>query len=214
MPDPEKPAETPGEETPAGTEKPSDAQLAEAIKITKEIKEKLDKGDTPALPTASEFVERIKQETGMTDPQIAFVTNVVQNGMAPVKETLAKNELRAEFEDFKDHEKAIDAELAQYDAVKRGDKSLIRKIYFMTKGEAVTKNPPKKDVVVDSTVTRERISGAGEPSATSLGGGSPGGGTKLSDEEKVTARKMGVSESDYQKWKGTTIIQPASGARA
>jgi len=128
-----------------------------------------------------------------------------------VKETLAKNELKAEFPDFKDHEKAIDAELSQYDPVKRGDKVLIRKIYFMTKGEAVTKAPKKE---VTDGVTRERISGAGEPSAVGQGGGGGSSAPKLSDEEKNAARKMGVSEADYHKWKGTTIIQPASGARA
>ncbi len=192
----------------------------QTVQILKEINQKLSApapSGAPAL-TREEIRERIKEQTGMTDAQLDFhessIQTIVSSAVAPLQEKVAWSELKEEVGKI---DPAVQAEmmkeLSQYPARMRGDKILLEKIYDMTLGRmARSKGGNLKPSVTkpEDTVIDRKIVSEHQPSSTGLSGGSGPSKTKLSEEEKAVARKMRMSEEDYQKFKSNEAIESYS----
>jgi hypothetical protein len=114
-------------------------------------------------------------------------------------------------------------ELKQYDANLRGDKVLLKKIFYMSLGiqaEKIAKqkknDPNSNDKPNDANniMGRRIVPDDNKGSAQGLDNdGNRGNGSKdLSDDEKTIAKSMGITEADYAKAKTTKIVSQLKGA--
>jgi hypothetical protein len=180
--------------------KTPEGQAAEALRIAKELEDKLNKAPdvTPPVPNSKDYRDRVKAETGMTDAQIDFMENTARAASAGANEAAAMATVKSKHPgDFDKFEKDIREELASYDIARRTDPNLVEKVYHMVKGKAMDKNPKNPAPPIRG----------GNPADTGLdNGGGSGGPEALDDQERYVARKMGLSEKEYAQAKGTKLI--------
>jgi hypothetical protein len=182
--------------------KTPEAQAAEALRIAKELEDKLNRSPesngSTLDPNSPEFREKLKTETGMTDKQIDFVQSTAIAASANANASAALAELKSKHPDFEKFEKSFMEELKNYPLVKQGDVKLLEKIYYMEKGKAGPVVTPRNPAAP--------LRGGGFD--TGLGSNDNGGGgpETLTDQERYVARRMNVSEKDYARAKTTTLI--------
>ncbi len=190
-------------------------QMAKTNEILQSIQERLKPTETPP-PSHDDVRKVIKEKTGLSDAGVDWVIQMnreaVTSAVAPLQEKMAWNEIKSakgstSFPVTPEIEKAMQEELKQYPVHLRGDPVLLEKVYYVEVGKAAAKgNFPKKvddsaDPVVRRTIVNNNPNPAGNSSSSA-----PAGGTKLSDQEKDVARKMGVSEADYARYKGNPVV--------
>jgi len=200
----------------------------EVLEVLKEIKESLQKPGEPA-PSREQIRAALKDKTGFTDDQLDVVEKLVANSAAANETTVASLQEKVAWSEFKDEiggidssiEKTMKEELKQYDVRYRGDKVLIQKVYYMAKGIEADKlakqrkadptksdNPSYSDNIVRRTIVTDTPG-----SAKGLDGTvKPNNGPQLSDDEKIVAKKMGVSDQEYARAKTTKIVSQLKGA--
>lgn len=190
-------------------------KAAEALKIAKELEEKLKNQPDPAaeeqpdidpaeLINTADFKAKAKETTGMTDAQIEFTIRTAQAAASAGNAKAALAEVKIRHPDFVKFEKAITAELKQYPPDKRGNAVIIEKLYYVEKGKEAEKMPNKGSNGNGSG--RQPIRGNGSPTGQGLDNGNRGESNSLDDDERYVARKMGITEKDYAKSKTTKLI--------
>lgn len=192
---------------------PAEVAAAEALKIAKELQEKLGKSEESApepididpatLINSPDFKAKAKEATGMTDQQIDFVIKTVGVATAGANETAAVAQVKANHPgDFSKFEKAIKEELKGYPPDKRGNAAIIEKLYYVEKGKEAEKGGSK------GGNQRPPVRTNSGPTGSGLERGSRGdnGSEALDDEERFVARKMGIKDVDYAKAKTTKLI--------
>lgn len=225
----EDPPINPDPETPEPAAPATAEQFTETNRLLKEIGDKLNKPGAEA-PSADQVRALIKEKTGLSEAGIDWVMKLNREtaiaAVAPLAEKLAWSELRSTkantpYPITKEIEDGMKEELKQYPEHMQGDSVLLEKVYLMELGKqgvagklapkaAAPANPNPNPTPAPNPVVRRTIVSNNPNPAGGNGGG--GGNTppasKLNADEKEAARKMGVSEADYEKWKGTTIITP------
>lgn len=200
------------EEAPASTGATSQEVTDKTNEILTEIKEKLNstpKADQPSQQEIrNQIRERIKNETQMTDQQLDYVDNMVMAAVAPIKAELTVSRwISSKGTDITPEiEKGIKEELKQYPANAQNDPILLEKILLMEQGKQYRKvksAPAKPAAASTESVAGRRIVPA---PATGLGEGSSSTKNNLSDDEKLAARKMSMTEDEYIKAKSTKVI--------
>lgn len=188
-------------------------KAAEALRIAKELEEKLTKKDPEPEPepepdidpgeliNTPDFKAKAKEVTGMTDAQVDFTIKTAQAAAAAGNSKAALAEVKLRHPDFVKYEKAIAAELKRYPPDKRGNTTIIEKLYYVERGKEAEKNMGKQP----TNGNRQPIRGSG-PTGNGLDSGSRNSDGTLDDEERYVARKMGISEKDYAKSKATKLI--------
>lgn len=206
-------------------EKPADASNTDVVKALNEVKDALTKPNQPA-PTAAEIRAALKEKTGFSDAQLDVVEQMTRAAATSSSKRTAELEEKVAWNDFKDEiggkidpaiEKMMKEELKQYEVELRGDKVLLKKVYYLAKGiiaekvEKAKKDDPNNNDKLnnDSKIEGRRIVNDSPGSATGLennGKGNKSGAETLTDDEKTISRKMGISEADYAKSKESKIV--------
>lgn len=187
-------------------------KAAEALRIAKELEEKLVKKEEPAseidvdpaeLLNSPDFKAKAKEATGMTDAQVEFTIKTAQAAASAGNAKAAMAEVKLRHPDFNKHEKAIEAELKNYPSDKRGNATIIEKLYYVERGKEAEKNGGRKPVAGGGMPIR----GGGSPTGSGFeNDGNRGGDGALTDEERYVAKRMNISEKDYAKSKGTKLV--------
>lgn len=195
---------------------PSKEDLKEVLDITRQVRDKLSETEPAKGLSSADLREQIKEQTGMTDSQIDFTLNTANNAAlnaaGPAMAELAIANMYRDKPDFKEFEKDVRDELEKYPLAKRGDKELIEKIYFMSKGKRMSTTSTSKSTNHRPENPRgavnKRIVSDGGISDRDLGGADNGraDSKELTQAEKTVARKMGLSEKEYARAKNETII--------
>jgi len=204
----------------------------DVVNALKEVKEALTTKNNP-VPTRAEIRAALKEKTGFSDAQLDVVEqmqaaslNASNKKTAELQEKVTWNEFEKEIGGNIDPavEKIMKEELKQYDVESRGDKVLLQKVYYMSLGIQADKiakarkaDPNASDKPNDNPKIEGRtIVETNKGSVQSLESGqkSNANGSQLTDDEKVVAAKMGVSEGDYAKAKTTKIVSRLKGAAA
>lgn len=220
-PDPETP---PAPETPEAPAPATADQMAETNRVLREVADSLKSKPGQAAPSQAQVRELIKEKTGLSDAGIDWVMqfnrDTVIAAVSPISEKMAWTELRSSkagtaFPITPEIEKAMKDELKQYAPELQGDGVLLEKIYLIEIGKQAIKAPAAPRTPASNppnpVVRRTIVTNNPNPAGGNGGGNTPApAGSQLSDDEKRTARKMGVSEAEYSKWKKTTVIQPAA----
>lgn len=212
------------EEKPAGNE--------DVLKVLNDIKENLKKpGEKP--PSREEIRAALKEKTGFTDAQLDVVDMMTQSVAKESAKKTAELQEKVTWSEFKEEiggidpaiEKLMKEELTQYDASAKGDKVLLKKVYFLAKGiqaDQIAKQKKADPNANDKPNDAENIVGRKivETNKGSVSGlennGKPSGNPadKLSDDEKITAQKMGISSEEYARAKSTKIVSQLKGKAA
>lgn len=190
-------------------EKDLEAKAAEALKIAKELEDKVKASkpveeEVPEIDPADilhspEFRAKAKEATGMTDAQIDFVVKTAAAASASSNSSTAIEKVAAAHPgDFDRYRAAIEKELQRYPAEKRGNKEIIEKLYYVEKGKDAEKNNGRSN--------RPTIRGSSGPTGTGLNGSDGRGGNDLSDDEHKIAQKYGMTDKEYQDVKGEKQI--------
>lgn len=187
-------------------------KAAEALRIARELEEKLknastneaanDDVDPAELINSPDFKEKAKIATGMTDAQVEFVIKTANVASANANAESALLKVSAKHRDFAQFEKAIAAELKLYPLDKRGNATIIEKLYYVEKGKHAEKNGSRENAGGRPPIRGGGVTGEGLERGNSGGTGAD----SLDNEERYVARKMGVSEKDYAKSKTTKLI--------
>ena len=198
---------------------------ADVVSAIKEVKEALTKSDRPA-PSRQQIRDMLKDKTGFTDAQLDVVEQMQAASTTISSKKVAELQEKVAWAEFKDEvggrldsglEKIMKEELSQYEPELRGDKVLIKKVFYLAKGIMAEKieKAKKADVNNADNIVGRKIVDNTPGSASGLDGGAkPAGKTNdLSDDEKIVAKKMGVTEDDYAKSKTTKIISQLKGSK-
>jgi hypothetical protein len=187
-------------------------KAAEALRIAKELEEKLKKPiteepvdqtdiDPAELLNDPNFKAKAKETTGMTDAQVEFTIRTAQAAASAGNAKAALAEVKLRHPDFAKHEKAIMLELKNYPSDKRGNATIIEKLYYVERGKEYEKNNGTKPAVGGMPIR------GGNPTGQGLDNdGGRGGNGSLTEEERYVAKRMNISEKDYTKSKGTKLI--------
>lgn len=212
------------EEPPVEIQEPTNSgdvtheQIAETNRIIKDVQEKLSKTPGQQTPDQNQVREMIKQKTGLSNEGIEWVMNlnreVVSSAVAPLQEKLAWSDLKSSkasthFPINAEIEKEMKEELKAYPVDKRGDPVLLDKVYLLAIGKIHTSRKPDQ-TQENPVIGRRIVTNNPNPAGSNSGGSNKSNNSsvsKLSDQEKTIARKMGVSEADYAKYKQSPIIQ-------
>lgn len=209
---PETPPETPPATPPAA---PTAEQVAETNRILQQV---LDRTKATVAPVQSEADVRaqIREKTGLSEEGIDWVMRLnrdsVVSAVAPLAEKVAWSELRqakasTPFPLTPDIEKGMKAELEAYDVGVRGNAVLLEKVYLVEVGKQALRTPAATPAPTQPIVGRRIVTNNPTPGGAAGAGVSPAAKTPtLTDQEKTTARKMGVSEADYAKYKDNPAI--------
>ena len=193
------------------------AQVDETNRILKDVQDKLSRTSSDKAPTRNQVRELIREKTGLSDASIDWVMNlnreVVTSAVAPLEEKIAWSDLKSSKSGTShpvtsDIEKEMKEELKEYPAERRGDSVLLEKVYLLAIGKLQVKGTKSDTSNTNPVVGRRIVSNNPTPGGNGGGSKTPDKtAAKLSDEEKTIARKMGVSEVDYAKYKGNPVIQ-------
>lgn len=171
---------------------------AEAMKILKDIQEKLD--GKPAekttekedeAPDPEKELERESKRTGMTKEALRRQDERIALAQAPIIERQAWDSMERGHKDLSEYRDEVKKELENYQPVYRTPE-LIEKLFWMVKGRSVDKRGSAAPV--PQPKPKERISGGYSGSEASLSGGGSGDRDtepKLSDEEKEVVDRLG-----------------------
>lgn len=192
------------------------AQVEDVNRILKEVNEKLPTPEKPG-PTKDQIREMIRTKTGLSDEGINWVMdfnrNTVTEAMAPIQQKLAFGDLKTSkasspFPVTDEIEKGIKEELKGYPVSAHGDSVLLEKIYWIEVGKAAARGAKPSSPKTETTtpVVGRRIVSDNPNPAGNNGNAAKSSGTKLTDEEKSIAKKMGVPEAEYEKYKGSPAI--------
>lgn len=194
-------------------------QIDQTNEILKDIQTKLaPKSET--APNQDQVRTMIKEKTGLSDAGVDWVIQMnresVTSAVAPLQEKMAWNEIKSSksstaFPVTPEIEKAMQEELKQYPIQMRGDPVLLEKVYYVEVGKAAAKGniPRKTDDNQNPVIRRTIVSNNPAPGSNSGGAPAANAASKLTDQEKDVARKMGVSEIDYAKHKGNPVVWEA-----
>ena len=197
-----------------------------------DIKESLQKPGEPA-PSKAEIRAALKEKTGFTDAQLdvvemmnAAVAKQSSKKTAELQEKVTWNEFDKEIGGIPAPiEKLMKEELSQYDAEAKGDKVLLKKVYYLALGIQADKiakqkkeDPNANDKLNDNeNIVGRKIVETNKGSVTGLeNDGKPKGnaGSQLSDDEKIVSAKMGISQDEYARAKTTKIVSQLKGKAA
>jgi hypothetical protein len=219
-----------GKETPEDKVEDKDLSNKDVVNAIKEVKEVLAKSGKEA-PTRSEIRAALKEKTGFTDAQLDVVEQLNSAAFQASSKKTAELQEKLSWMEFKEEvggkidpaiEKIMKQELAEYAAEDRGDKVLLKKVYFLAKGMVADKvektkkaDPAGNDKLNnDDKIAGRKIVDDTPGAGKGLEGESKSGnGAKLDDDEKMVARKMGMSEADYALSKTTKIVSQLKGSK-
>lgn len=204
------------EEAPKTESAATKEQVEQTNEILKGIQDQL-KPKAEAAPNQDQVREMIKEKTGLSDAGVDWVIQMnrdsVSAAIAPVQEKMAWNEIKSSkastpFPVTPEIEKAMQEELKQYPIQMRGDPVLLEKVYYVEVGKAAAKGqiPKKGDDAPNPVVRRTIVNNNPNPAGNSAASQAASAASKLSDQEKAIAKKMGVSEVDYAKSKGNPVV--------
>lgn len=211
-------------------EKKPDASNAEVVEAIKEVKDALTKSGDKS-PSKEEIRAAIKEKTGFTDAQLDVVEQMNKAVSNQSSSKVAELQEKVAWAEFKDDiggkidpsiEKMMKEELKQYDVVLRGDKVLLQKVYFLSKGILADKaekakradpnnndKPNDADNIVKRTIMNDTPGSAKGLDSSAKNNGNGNG--NLSDDEKSIAKRMNISEDDYAKAKATKFVGQLKG---
>lgn len=190
-------------------------------KIVQEIKDKLDGKAQPTPEQMRAFIrDKIKKDTSMTDAQIDYMDQRINEVAAPLYAKDTFNEWKETVSDHltPDVEKEIKEELKQYPSSSQTDKVLLNKILWMTLGkrEASGKKAPivtkKEETIVNQggpanpVIGRKIVPTHGSATGLATGTASKTGAASLTEAERVVARKMRMTEEEYAHAKTSPVI--------
>lgn len=213
-------------------DKPKATGNEDVLKILTDIKESLTKPGEPA-PSKAEIRAALKDKTGFTDAQLDVVemmnkavANQSNKKTAELQAKVTWNEFEKEIGGIDPAvDKLMKEELAQYDAEAKGDKVLLKKVYYLALGiqaDKIAKQKKSDPNANDKPNDAENIVGRKivETNKGSVSGlendGKPKGspGAQLSDDEKTVSAKMGISQEEYARAKSTKIVSQLKGKAA
>lgn len=198
-----------GETTPP--EKPETTSAAEtsadvlARKTAEEIVKNMAARPQGAPPTQEEVLERLQEASGMDAKQLAYMQNFVNEAIAPYRERDTVRDVEERIPDAKNFRAEIAAELARHPAQQKADPKVLadltERYYYMLKGKSVAsgavQRPAASPQRSGGRTVETKIHQPFNGGARSLESGSGAPAAKLTEEQKTTAARMGISEEDY-----------------
>lgn len=177
--------------------------------VLEEIDKKLDeqRKETPPPPPppapapTADPVEEVAKKTGWTKEQAR--EHVILEQTQSAWDQVSK--AHPDMDKYKD---LMNKELSSYPPEVRRNPVLLEKVFYLAKGislEKEAKNAPPRN---DSTPPpARRISQPFPGREGGQGGSSDTPAPKLTDEEKIYAKRLGISEEDYERSKGKRNIR-------
>lgn len=177
-----------------------------------ELKARLEKLEKPAAPAQPEYKEPTEEEwqkheeaTGMNRLAIKFqaqqmanlynrINTLIQSkfGKFEKENTITALAKQKGFEDANRYRKGIEEFLGDYDESMHSNEKLLKNAYFYAKGKGTGAAVRQ---AANATERNKRIGGAGRPASPNSGGrGAP---VQLSSQQRVLAKKAGMSEKEY-----------------
>ena len=198
----------------------SSADVQKALDALADIQQRMSQGKPPpsaTAPTMEQIRENIKEQTGWTDAQLDFHQNSMVNAVAPLQEQISWMGLEKKFPDLPKYREAMDKELADgYSPAQKANPAILEKVYYLAKGKTMESRPtpPSHQPAPQNPGSTRRMA----PAYPGFSGGSDPSGrapsTTLTEEQKVYARNLGISEERYKAAMATKKVRELKVARA
>lgn len=211
----------PAQADPKTPEAPTQDQIDKTNELLKDIQTKVTpKEPQVPAPSQEQVREMIKEKTGLSDAGVDWVIQMnresVTAAVAPLQEKMAWSELRTakssgQYPVTPEIEKAMKEELKQYPVHLQGDSVLLEKVYAMSVGQLAIKgtlpkpnaDPARSD---NPVIRRTIVNNNPAPAGNNPSNPAASPESKLSDQERVVAKKMGISAADYAKSKANPVV--------